>query len=607
VARTPRILLVDDELQLLEIAKQFLILSLDSEIDTTESAVDGLKKVKQQHYDAIVSDYQMPEMNGIEFLRQVAEIDDRVPFILFTGKGREEVAIEAINSGADFYIKKGGDAKAQFAELANAINQAIARRQAERAHAESQERFWSLYNQMHDLVFVVDLDANFLDVNPAALQLFGYKQEEIGSTNLMKLLDPEDVPTALAQMVELMETGTYKKRSEYRVNRRDGTSVEVEVSASLLYRNGQPYAIQGVARDITERKRAEAELRLQRDMAERYLNLAGFMFVALDEQGRITLLNHKGCQLLGWSQDAPPIGLSWFDEFVPSGVRDQTKAVFQQLIRGEVAPTEYYENPVVTKQGEERLIAWHNTVLHDDAGKIVGTLSSGEDITDRKMAVDAITEANRKLNLLTRITSHDIQNQLVVLNGLINRARREQGHVAVREYLARMQHAADKIQSQLSFAHEYQSLGKAPPDWHRLDECLGDLVSRFDSKYIQLDMDGGAWEVYSDAMLNRVFYNLVDNTIRHGQKATKVWISAQERNGTLVVRYEDNGAGIPTDLKRAIFELRSTDPRPHGLMMVKEILAITGITIEEKGVPGEGALFELSVPKGAYRTSPAPG
>jgi signal transduction histidine kinase len=213
----------------------------------------------------------------------------------------------------------------------------------------------------------------------------------------------------------------------------------------------------------------------------------------------------------------------------------------------------------------------------------------------------AVSEANKKLNLLSGITFQDVQNQTVVLNGLIQRARHDSSRAASMESLACMQHAIEKIQSFINFAREYQSAGDNPPSWRRLDECLRDLVSDFESKYIHLDMAVDEWEILSDAMLSRVFYNLIDNTAHHGQKATKVRMSAQERDGTLIISYEDNGVGVPTDQKGAIFEPKQGNDRPHGLMMARAILAITGITIEEKGVPGQGALFEIKVPAAAYR------
>ncbi len=145
----------------------------------------------------------------------------------------------------------------------------------------------------------------------------------------------------------------------------------------------------GVDRDITDRKKAEDRLQKERDRAQKYLDIAGVIFMAINTNGEVILTNRKGSEIFGYSQDEI-VGKNWFDNFLPVHIRDQVKTVFERLMAGEMEPVEYFENPILTRNGEERIIAWHNTILKDDTGKSIGTLSSGEDITDSKRAEEEI-------------------------------------------------------------------------------------------------------------------------------------------------------------------------------------------------------------------------
>jgi PAS domain S-box-containing protein len=145
--------------------------------------------------------------------------------------------------------------------------------------------------------------------------------------------------------------------------------------------------------------RGERTLREERDKAQRYLDIAGAIIVALDAEHNIILVNQRGCALLGFGEDEI-VGQDWIEHFVPTRVRKETNIVFERLMAGEIEMVDYYENPVLTCGGEERLIAWHNTVLRDDQGRIMGSLSSGQDITERQRAAQALQESEEKLRLI---------------------------------------------------------------------------------------------------------------------------------------------------------------------------------------------------------------
>ena len=166
--------------------------------------------------------------------------------------------------------------------------------------------------------------------------------------------------------------------------------------AALAIHNAR--LLQQAQDEIAERKQAEISLQRERERAQNYLDIAGVTMLALNRDGIVTLINQKGCEILGYSAEEI-IGRDWMN-FLPEDIREETQEAFQQFMVGHIQQADYYENRVLTKSGEERLIAWHNTWLRDDEGAIIGSLSSGEDITARKSAETALMESNTRFRTL---------------------------------------------------------------------------------------------------------------------------------------------------------------------------------------------------------------
>ena len=184
------VLYVDDEPDLLLVGKIFLERGGEMKVETSVTASDTLSKIAENRYDAIISDYMMPVMDGIEYLKAVRKIGD-IPFVLFTGRGREEVVIEAISYGADFYLQKGGDPKSQFAELDHQIRLAIQRRQTEQELRKSREMTQILIDNLPDILILTDTTGVILSVNRTWLERHNF---EIGSTIGENIFDILPVP-----------------------------------------------------------------------------------------------------------------------------------------------------------------------------------------------------------------------------------------------------------------------------------------------------------------------------------------------------------------------------------------------------------------------------
>ena len=224
-------------------------------------------------------------------------------------------------------------------------------------------------------------------------------------------------------------------------------------------------------------------------------------------------------------------------------------------------------------------------------------------ITEKKLTEEALHQANKKLNLLSSITRHDINNQLLALKTFLELSKKSHGDAAaMSEYIARVERAANAIEHQIAFTKEYQDLGIKAPDWQSVEANVRKAQSVLPMRDIPITLADNDIEVYADPLFETVFYNLIDNALKYGgQKMTMIRISYKETEKGLVISVEDDGIGIPVEDKKHLFSRGFGHHTGLGLFLSREILSITGITITETGEPGFEARFEITVPKGAYR------
>jgi PAS domain S-box-containing protein len=227
------------------------------------------------------------------------------------------------------------------------------------------------------------------------------------------------------------------------------------------------------------------------------------------------------------------------------------------------------------------------------------------DVTGRKLAKDALTTANKKLTLLSSITRHDINNQLTVLLGYLSILKKKQPDPTLYNYFEQAGTAAKRISTVIRFTKEYESIGVNAPAWQDsrtlVDTAAGEAP--LGQVIVKNDLATGT-EVFADRLFEGVFYNLFDNTLRYGGDQLKtIRISSQESDASLTIIYEDDGVGITAEDKTHLFTHSFGKNTGLGLFLAREILAITGITITENGIPGKGARFEITVPNGTWRTA----
>jgi PAS domain S-box-containing protein len=270
-----------------------------------------------------------------------------------------------------------------------------------RANEETLKLYRRIFMETSDGILVTEPDGKVIDFNPASFRQSGYSAEEMRGQDIAKLIYKEDSEKIGR---DLQQNGIY--RGETRVQHRDGSSTYIDLSVfPITHEDGGVICHVGMGRDITERKKAEEALRRERDKAQRYLDIAGVIIVAIEADQKVALVNRRGAEVLGVAEENI-VGKNWFDNYVPERNRVDVKAAFTKLMAGEVEPVEYFENKIQTNDGEERLIAWHNTALRDEEGSITGTLSSGEDITERKQAAEALRESEEKFRVMSA-AAHD--------------------------------------------------------------------------------------------------------------------------------------------------------------------------------------------------------
>lgn len=239
----------------------------------------------------------------------------------------------------------------------------------------------------------------------------------------------------------------------------------------------------------------------------------------------------------------------------------------------------------------------------DGAGKIVSAVHIVRDISERTREQKALMQAKKKLNLLNYVTFNEIQNLLFSLWGFQQLAKGKTTENSVIAVIKKEDELLQKISNSLKFAQAYQDLGLKPSAWQDVRQVFLLAISHLDTLKIKRSIELDGLTIFADPLLEQVLQILADNTITHGETATQITLRYLEGQESVTLFFEDDGVGIPEDLKAHIFSPDFQKTKSVGLFLAREILEITGISIRETGTPGKGASFEIIVPKEAYRFS----
>ncbi|GAB7015592.1 response regulator [Methanogenium cariaci] len=386
---------MDDEPALLELSKRYLEHSGNFVVTIASSPLEAIGMLLEHSYDAIISDYEMPEMNGIEFLKFLRAEGNTIPFLIFTGRGREDVVIEALNNGVDFYIQKGGDPRAQFAELINKINYAVSRRRAEEALRRSEEQYRFIADNAADNIWMFDMEFNLTYVSPSGKTMRGFTAEEDLAQSLEEKMTPKSCERVVQRFEEELAheaTGTADPNRtilfETEEYCKDGSTVWVENSVRCLRDvHGSPAGVLGVSRDITWRKQAEEALRRSE---ERYRSLAENSPVGIitcDRKGIIDYVNPKMMAILNSleGEETRNINLLTFPTLQGAGLSDILKRALETGVQVNFMHVGYR-----SKWGKNIQFRGYISPLSED-GSVFGAQIMIDGITESENREDALS------------------------------------------------------------------------------------------------------------------------------------------------------------------------------------------------------------------------
>jgi PAS domain S-box-containing protein len=375
----------------------------------------------------------------------------------------------------------------------------------------------------------------------------------------------------------------------------------------------------------------ENELRISKETAERYLNIAAELIISLDNRGNITLLNESGHKLLGY-ENGDLIGRNWFESCLPEEVRKEVTGVFEKLMNGEIGNVLTYENIVITKNGNKIYILWHNTLLKDDSGRITGILSSGEDITERKLNEEKILNlnvtleervsertaqleyANREMEAFTYSVSHDLRAPLRAIDGFSSFLQTD--------YKDKLDDEGNRL---INIIRENSK---------KMDLLITDLLSlsrvaRTEINYSRIDMKTLANSIYYEAaseelrkifefilnpipdaqgdssLMRQVWFNLISNAIKYSMKSElkKIEIGGYLENAENVYYVKDSGVGFNPEYAHKLFGVfqrlhKSEDFEGNGvgLAIAQRIILRHKGRVWAEGKENFGAAFYFSLP-----------
>ncbi|MFX0181735.1 MAG: PAS domain S-box protein [Candidatus Hodarchaeota archaeon] len=619
------VLHVDDETSFLKLTESYLSIIAGEElrISSTSEPLNVFDDLKENSFDIIVTDYQMPRMDGLELLKKIRDQNNNIPIIIFTGKGREEVAINALNLGANYYIEKGGEAKSQFTELWHVIKQVVEHRRMEKALRESEERYriifdespislweedFSAVKEQFDLLRsqgVVDLRqylndnpyeveklsqlVEIVSVNNTTLKMYNAKDKEEFYTGLSTFFNEEAIVQFKEELIALFN-GKTVYQSEFPGYKLTGEKIDVIVRLSVIpgYEETLSKIIVSVI-DISKLKEVEKTLRLSEQRFRELADLLPQTVFEVDLNGKFTFINHFGMEVSGYSEEDFNKELTVFQMVSPED-KEETRRFFERIIRGEESGS--LEYTARRKDGSTfPVLVYCNPITSED--NVTGIRGIVIDITQLKRAEDKLRRQKEELSEFAHFIAHDINNCLTTIEGYTQLLDLEydETHIIIKQ----IEYMKNLLQRSLILADAGVAVDKN--EYVNLDTLVERVAEVTIPKDIMFTHDNLPTVLCDKEKLAQVFKNIFENAIIHGQPQNiEIKLTKDDKN--MIILINNDGIPIPTNIRVKIFDYGFTTLKGSmglGLSIVRKIIEAHGWSITVQSY-NETTSFQISIP-----------
>lgn len=461
-------------------------------------------------------------------------------------------------------------------------------------------------------IFVRDYDGKIILANQKAASFYSMRpQELVGKTEIEINPNKEEAYKFIIEDKEIIDRNDTKIIPEEMVTDLNGNIIWLKtVKVPIISEKEETSQVLVVSTDITNYKKVEKELKKERDRAQKYLDVAETIMVVINEKEQVIHINKKACEILECNE-SEVIGRNWFNNFIPKDIQEEVRNGFYEFMSGEVDILEFAEYRILTKSGTEKVIEWHNGHLKDEDNKIVGTVISGQDITQRK-------EVDRMKSDLINTVSHEIRTPLASILGFVELLlKRELDQEKTRKYLQVMHKEARRLTDLINDFLDIQRMetGKQifEKERFKIDNLINEVVEIYSmdkADSFKIEVHGDNLSVYGDYdRIKQLVSNLISNAKKYSTDKEEISIEIIEKEKELEIAVEDKGLGIPKEsipkLFSKFYRVDNSDHRKIGgtglgLAICKEIVEAHGGKIWIKSRLGIGTKVYFTIPKLEY-------